>query len=245
MVPVIDSSPFDSSQQPTEGELYAGHAQSSSRLTGQPVVYLLMFSQINLLSEEEALLKEKVIPIQAPFITLDSAGGILQLPYRFTGTTIQGSQIDIRGSWTLQSTGKVSEVIPDGLIRAAWPGATGEPVNRSGTDRGFYGREQEIREVEAHLQAPDRQRSVMIFGQRRIGKTSLLVEMVDMLKPSPGHVCGVFLDVAGLSIPDERGSMPKAFFDYVVSALDSNPRNAPIRRALEDRTGTKVEIHRL
>jgi hypothetical protein len=39
--------------------------------------------------------------------------------------------------------------------------------------------------------------------------------------------------------------MPKAFFDYVVSALDSNPRNAPIRRALEDRTGTKVEIHRL
>jgi hypothetical protein len=202
-------------------------------------------SQINLLSEEEALLKEKVIPIQAPLITSDSAGGILQLPYRFTGTTIQGSQIDIRGSWTLQSTGKVSEVIPDGLIRAAWPGATGEPVNRSGTDRGFYGREQEIREVEAHLQAPDRQRSVMIFGQRRIGKTSLLVEMVDMLKPSPGHVCGVFLDVAGLSIPDERGSMPKAFFDYVVSALDSHPRNAPIRRALEDRTGTKVEIHRL
>src|SRR5215510_11851580 len=36
-----DSSPFDSSQQTTEGELYAGNAQSSSRLTGEPVAYLL------------------------------------------------------------------------------------------------------------------------------------------------------------------------------------------------------------
>src|SRR5262249_10377113 len=110
-------------------------------LGGTPLSPRHRSGQINLLLEEEALLKEKVIPIQAPLITPDSAGGILQLPYRFTGTTIQGNQIDIRGSWTLQSTGKVSEVIPDGLIRAAWPGATGEPVNRSGTDRGFYGRE--------------------------------------------------------------------------------------------------------
>src|SRR5262249_49665365 len=36
-----DSAPFDSSQQTTEGELYAGNAQSSSRLTGEPVAYLL------------------------------------------------------------------------------------------------------------------------------------------------------------------------------------------------------------
>src|SRR5262249_14893928 len=31
-------------QQTTEGELYAGNAQSSSCLTGEPVAYLLMFS---------------------------------------------------------------------------------------------------------------------------------------------------------------------------------------------------------
>jgi len=37
----MDSSPFDSSQQTTEGELYAGNAQSSSCLTGEPVAYLL------------------------------------------------------------------------------------------------------------------------------------------------------------------------------------------------------------
>ena len=41
MVPDSDSSPFVSSQQTTEGELYAGTAQSSSCLTGQPVAYLL------------------------------------------------------------------------------------------------------------------------------------------------------------------------------------------------------------
>ena len=41
MVPDIDSSPFVSSQQTTEGELYAGNAQSSSCLTGEPVAYLL------------------------------------------------------------------------------------------------------------------------------------------------------------------------------------------------------------
>ena len=44
LVPVMASSPFDSSQQTTEGELYAGNAQSSSGLTGEPVAYLLMVS---------------------------------------------------------------------------------------------------------------------------------------------------------------------------------------------------------
>ena len=37
----MDSSPFESSQQTAEGELYAGNAQSSSRLTAKPVAYLL------------------------------------------------------------------------------------------------------------------------------------------------------------------------------------------------------------
>ena len=39
-VPDLDSSPFVSSQQTTEGELYVGNAQSSSYLTGEPVAYL-------------------------------------------------------------------------------------------------------------------------------------------------------------------------------------------------------------
>ena len=45
-----------------------------------------------------------------------------------------------------------------------------------GDPRGFFGREDVFRLVETVLSSPD-QNSVVLFGQRRIGKTSILLNL--------------------------------------------------------------------
>ena len=46
--------------------------------------------------------------------------------------------------------------------------------------RGFFGREDVFRLVETVLSSPD-QNSVVLFGQRRIGKTSILLNLLTIL----------------------------------------------------------------
>jgi len=52
-----------------------------------------------------------------------------------------------------------------------------------GGERGFFGREDILREVERTLTSPD-QNALVLFGQRRIGKTSILLQLERRL-PSP------------------------------------------------------------
>ena len=52
-VPDLNRSPFVSFQQTTERGLYAGNAQRSSCLTGQPVAYLLGLVSLKLTMPEE------------------------------------------------------------------------------------------------------------------------------------------------------------------------------------------------
>jgi hypothetical protein len=73
-------------------------------------------------------------------------------------------------------------------------------------------------------------RSLLIFGERRIGKTSLLTEMVREYEPRPGGISAAFFDCYGMSLP--AGSMAKSFFEWVVSKLGSEPLNEPIRRVV-------------
>jgi AAA+ ATPase superfamily predicted ATPase len=63
----------------------------------------------------------------------------------------------------------------------------------------------------------DRPGSIMLFGQRRVGKTSLLFQMVEELPPHKGSVAGAFVDVSGLAPGAE--SFSKALFDLICSAL--------------------------
>jgi predicted AAA+ superfamily ATPase len=52
-----------------------------------------------------------------------------------------------------------------------------------GDERGFFGREDIFRLVENALSSPD-QNALVLFGQRRIGKTSILLQLRRRL-PSP------------------------------------------------------------
>jgi tetratricopeptide (TPR) repeat protein len=55
-----------------------------------------------------------------------------------------------------------------------------------GQGRGFFGRDDILRLVEARLTTPD-QGAIVLFGQRRIGKTSILLQLLRRL-PSPPFV---------------------------------------------------------
>jgi tetratricopeptide (TPR) repeat protein len=55
-----------------------------------------------------------------------------------------------------------------------------------GGERGFFGRQDVLREVERTLTSPD-QNALVLFGQRRIGKTSILLQLERCL-PSPPFV---------------------------------------------------------
>jgi hypothetical protein len=85
----------------------------------------------------------------------------------------------------------------------------------------------------------------MVMGQRRIGKTSLLKEVVATYPPGGyGRVTAAFFDISSLHLPPEPGSMPRAFFDHVVSKLCFEELNVPIRQALRCPPGREEETIR-
>src|SRR5262245_53631698 len=51
-------------------------------------------------------------------------------------------------------------------------------------DRGFFGRENILHMVETVLASPD-QNAIVLFGQRRVGKTSILLQMQRRLPSLP------------------------------------------------------------
>jgi len=192
--------------------------------------------------EDEILLKEKSVPVRVPKASLGASGEQIEIPYRITGKTILGNRIDIRSSWTARLD-KMEPITPlqDDEIKTAWPGASGQPVT-TGTN-SFFGREREMKQIQSYIWASDRQQSAMLFGQRRIGKTSLLWQLVSEFPPRKGAATAAFLDVSALSA--QPGSMSKSFFDLIVTALESDARNEPIRRELQRHLGRKPEIARI
>ena len=73
---------------------------------------------------------------------------------------------------------------------------------------------------------------------RRVGKTSLLKGMVNSYPPKAGGICAAFFDCYGLNTPP--GTMAKTFFDWIVSKLNSEASNEPVRVLLRQQGGKPV-----
>lgn len=197
---------------------------------------------IPLLGDDELLLKEKSVPLRMQRNLLGPPGDEVRVPYRITGHTILGNQLDIRGAWTLQPRRgeSLGRLTPEDVQRA-WPGAKGDPVKQK--DAESFGRKTERQLLRAQLIGGKRPQSVMIFGQRRVGKTSLLYQMIDEFPPRRGAVTGAFVDISGLK-PDQ-GSFSQPLFELICTALDHHELNEPIRRELYRQTGERTTISTL
>ena len=159
-----------------------------------------------LVHEYEPLVDEKSIDIEISIDTLNLSGGCVHIPYHAFGITIDQHPIDVRSEWIIPNPQLAGEPIPDGTILRHWPGASGEEVKR---DKGFHGRDRELKYIETLLNG-DRPRSVMVVGQRRIGKTSLLWQLLDSFPPSQRRVVAGYCT---MTLPDlTKDSLSRVFF---------------------------------
>jgi len=207
---------------------------------------------VMVVTEEEMLLRAKAIEVLIPDPALVVSGEVIDVSYRLLGETILRKPIDLAGRWTFPNTYHNQTLLPAEAIARAWPGASGDPVvsgdcfaGDSLASRGFHGREEEEVRIERYLSAPGRGRSLMVFGQRRIGKTSLLLETVQNFPPRRGAVCGAFFDLNSLDTPSGAGEMQGAFFEFVMSKLATEPVNEPLRRALQQAAKGEVNLETL
>ncbi len=198
--------------------------------------------EIQLPLDAEPLLKSRTFTISIPSEFLQSAGEVLRISAHFVGVTALGRPVDLRESWDLPFSSEKLQPIDSHQQRQNWPGASGDPVRKQG---GFYGREREFSELESYINDNQRPRSVMVFGQRRIGKTSLLLEMVNLYQPREGRPCGIFVDVAGLELSIKDDSMQRALFSCIASAIDSKAANQQLRDEIKRYSGENARMERL
>ena len=158
-----------------------------------------------LVHEYEPLVDEKSFDLEISVDTLNLSSGCVHIPYHAYGITIDQQPIDVRSEWIIPNPQLAGDPIPDGAISRYWPGASGEEVNR---DRGFHGRDREIKYIETLLNG-DRPRSVMVVGQRRIGKTSLLWQLLDSFPPNRRRVVAGYCT---MTVPDlTKDSLSRIF----------------------------------
>lgn len=222
----------DSIVQRVDDDIFEVMLYIEPRFTADPAETLTLEfpdgATLNLLDANEDILNPREMPIQRPLPKDVKDGDIFDLPYTLKGRTFRGREFEARDEVTLEVSGNITPPLQSHELSQAWPGASGSPVLYQ---EGFFGRERECREIERCICADDRQRSLMLYGQRRVGKTSLLLEMVRRLPPDERRVTGIYIDVAGLDLPADR-SMAAQLFNKIVDALD-DPRNEALKSALD------------
>lgn len=185
---------------------------------------------------DDALFNERTVRVSLARDIEFSENGECVVPWALQGRTTLGQTIEVNGNWRLQRS-KVEKPIDVELLEYYWPGAKCEPVQR---EEGFFGRSRELTLIESYLNASPRPRSVMVFGERRIGKTSLLKTLLSMMWPGRARVCGVFCDVSGLRPPVQGESLASLFFQRLLVALSTEDDNGALIRALESHQGHPV-----
>lgn len=181
------------------------------------------------------LTSQRLIPIRLPASAFLSQQQFCRIPYHIVGQSINGSQdISLKGAWTWtwdRDKSATADRFDFATSRQLWPGAEGLAVKKK---EAHHGRHDEWRRIEFALRGDDqRQRSLVIVGQRRIGKTSLLNQVLTAYPAKPGRICAAFVNI-GRASPTENQSLNEAIFNQVVVQLRDAPGdpNGPIKRAI-------------
>ena len=186
-------------------------------------------------TEGDVLACERVIRVGVP-VDGEGRDDVVLLGYRLTGATTQNDPIDIRGEWRAERAKGRYQPLPAPVVARAWKGRDGKPVDRS--MNVFHGREKEQRDIDNVLNGQGGvQGSAMIIGQRRIGKTSLLMEAQGRYPPQDGHVCGVFVDFSGISKKAREEPLPRAFFRALTTLEDAGGRNRGLNAEFKAKLG--------
>src|SRR5690606_9507104 len=81
------------------------------------------------------------------------------------------------------------------------------------------------------------------IGQRRIGKTTVLLRLRDSHLPEPRRICAIFMDVSGLLLLPGR-SVARALFEFIAERATSRSENPMVVAALDDATQRRIDAGR-
>ena len=166
----------------------------------------------------KALVRPRPVCIRVPIERDMSKKPITRLLYEVSGSSSQVDNILVRGSWTWKEE-KPVEQFSQSELRRYWPCADGKDVK---IREQHHGRFDVLEKIDSALAGDDGyQRSLLIVGQRRIGKTSLLNQVLNSHPPRKGACCSVFANVSGLD--SSRASLRHALYDKIVEQLQNAP----------------------
>ncbi|MEI6065085.1 MAG: ATP-binding protein, partial [Pseudanabaena sp. ELA748] len=187
------------------------------------------------ITDGDVLACERVVRVAVP-VDKENSEDVVVLGYRLTGATTQNDPIDVRGEWRAERARGRYQPLPAPGVARAWKGRDGKPVDRS--MNVFHGREKEQGDIDNVLNGEGGvQGSAMIIGQRRIGKTSLLMEAHGHYSPQDGHVCGVFVDFSGISKKAREEPLSKTFFRALTTLEDAGGRNRGLNADFKAKLG--------
>lgn len=178
------------------------------------------------LSELDPIIDKDITMLTIDVSDFTETSSVLRIPYRVLGKTFKGEHFDLRSAWELTFAFETSG-IDSTTLEHVYPGRLGRAISNS---EHFFGRKDELDKID-RLLAQEAFGGLLLYGSRRIGKTSLLFQLLKSYPPAQGHHCAVFTDVSCLTIPDPQ-QMAKAFLELIVDQICTLSQNAELKQLL-------------
>lgn len=191
---------------------------------------------VNLINEGDQITSGKILRIKVKLTPSAKLDNEVVFPYCLDARTTAGNKIDQRDRWTFTLSKTEQPQIPAHIILNLWKGADGNPVDSK--LKAYHGRKNESARLQQLLAGQDeRQGSALVIGQRRIGKTSLLIETLRSYPPSEGHVCAVFSQFGGIQKRTPTEPLGQTVFNAITELSDVTSYNKEFCQLLSKKLG--------
>jgi outer membrane protein assembly factor BamB len=161
-------------------------------------------------------------------VQLDEIGARQQVHVEFTIRPLtqsprlffQVAYTDAEGTKSLQTADKVQLMAhPDAFVPIPDKYRSGLPLTLDEQDREiFFGRKKDIHILQEKLTAERVNSLVVLSGQRRSGKTSLLYQLMSEINARTNHQA-IFIDLQGLALKENVAQLLSEFAHSIVTAL--------------------------
>lgn len=209
-------------------QLYIGDDTSAS---------IMQVKNVELIAGGEQIASRQISRIPINLNATAVLNNLVIFPYRLVAKTTSGNNIDQRGRWTFNLNQTMQPPLPKYISLNLWKGADGNPVDS--TLNAYHGRKKESEILDQLLYGNDgRQKSALVIGQRRIGKTSLLVETLRRYPPKEGHVCGVYAQFGGIQKRKTTEPLNVTVFNALTEMVDVAGYNNEFCKLLSTNLGS-------
>jgi hypothetical protein len=187
-------------------------------------------------SEENEISKETIYRINVDLSKLGIQEDSTRLAFKITAVSATGQSESIVGNWSIELRKIRTKPLSPAVLSRCWKGAEGRPV--ASNMQSFHGRKNELATIQDQLNGQEGyQGSALVIGQRRIGKTSLLVETLGQYEPSRGRVCAIFCQFGGIQKRTQDEPLAKTIFEAFTECSDVTGYNKEFKNLMTKELG--------